>query len=123
MATQTDHYSFLIRFVIATTICGIIIFLYGMIISNPALYSSVLAVKASLLGGEGIVIGNALPSAPQGLFLFACVLIITGASVDVWMRLHPHLYHHANHTNQKNHSNDPFDYLNHDHVLEEPHMW
>lgn len=89
-----------------------------MIVSNPVLYSSVLAVKASLLGQEEMVLHEALPAVPQGLFLFACVLIITGASIDVWMRLHPHAGHgHAGH------SNDPFDYLNHDHVMEEPHMW
>jgi hypothetical protein len=122
MAIQTDPYSFLIRLVIATIVCGIIIFVYGMIISNPALYSSVLAIRANLLGGD-IVISNALPSVPQGLFIFASTLVVIGASVDVWLRLHPHLYRHANRPNQKSYSNDPFDYLNHDHVLEEPHMW
>ena len=120
MTSYTYQHCFLIRLAIATIICGVIIFLYGIIISNPAIFSSVLVIKASLLGGESIVISSALPSVPQELFIFACALIITGASIDVWMRLHSHYHCHSDHAAL---SNDPFDYMNHDHVLEEPHFW
>jgi hypothetical protein len=72
----------------ALVFCGILLFFYAMFASDPALQGAALSLRASLLGGEIVTPPGRIPPAPDAVFLTGCVLIIAGAVLDVWRRLH-----------------------------------
>jgi hypothetical protein len=114
LLTPIDPMRRLVTASVGLVLAGLILFLYGMFLSNPALYTSVLSVRASLLGQEitDIMIQQTLPHVPEQLFILAALLIIAGASLDVWRRLHVQFGSHLPI------SNDPFEMLGHDHIDE-----
>lgn len=78
------------RLVTATVgliIAGILFFLYGMFVTVPEIFSFILS--ASLIGGgtTSSVIGID-PAGARGAFLLGSLLMILGAAIDVWRRLH-----------------------------------
>jgi hypothetical protein len=114
--TPVDPVRRLVTAIIAIVIIGIMLFLYGMFLESPALISAFLSLQASLLE-ESVttrVLEQSMPGVPDQLFMLASVLIIAGAALDVWRRLHLEHSHPL--------SNDPFEVMGHDRVLEEPHI-
>lgn len=66
-------------------VVGVLFLLFGFLIETPA----ALYFSASLFfTGSPISALGADPATVQGLFLLASVLIVFGAGVDVWRRLH-----------------------------------
>ena len=102
---------------VGLVLAGLMLFLYGMFISNPALYTSVLSLRASLLGQEvtDIMIQQTLPHVPEQLFILAALLVMAGASLDVWRRLHVQFGSHLPV------SNDPFEMMGHE-MIDEVHI-
>lgn len=72
---------------------GVVFFLYGLIVSVPELFHGALYLHAALLlpfteqSPSAAIIGID-PMSGKGLFLMATLLIVVGASLDVWRRLH-----------------------------------
>jgi len=98
MFGQETPEGWFINLSVASALCGIFLFLYGMIVSHPVLYSFILATRASLLGSgyaeiEAIVThGIASPPISQAFssqefFMTASALVVFGAVIDVWLKL------------------------------------
>jgi len=72
---------------------GVVFFLYGLIVSVPEFFHGALYLHAALLSSFTkespfpAIIGID-PMSGKGLFLLATLLIVVGASLDVWRRLH-----------------------------------
>lgn len=75
-------------------VCGILLLFYAMFASDPALQGSVLSLQASLLKSATPMPPGAIPPAPDAVFLLSCALIVLGAALDVWRRLHVFPPHH-----------------------------
>ncbi len=111
---QVDPTRRLVTATIGLVLAGILLYLMGLIMSVPAL-----SIHASLLFGtmDPTSVVGVDPATAQGLFFLASILIVAGASLDVWRRLHivfPHGY------------GGPFDPMlgdGHDKVLDEPHIF
>lgn len=72
---------------------GVVFFLYGLIVSVPEFFHGALYLHAALLSpftehGPSTAIIGIDPMSGRGLFLLATLLIVVGASIDVWRRLH-----------------------------------
>ena len=86
-------------------LCGVFLFAYGAVASTPAFYGALLSPHTDLQGnllasGTPAEIRAPHPAAPvitpripQPIFLVACLLIVSGACLDVRRRLR-HLGHH-----------------------------
>lgn len=79
---------------IGISFAGVVFFLYGLIVSVPELFHGAMYLHAALLSPftmekspSSAIIGID-PMSGKGLFLLATLLIVVGASIDVWRRLH-----------------------------------
>ena len=83
---------------VASALCGVFFFFYGMLASHPALYSFILATRASLLGDVdadiAAIMAHGAASPPisgvlssQAFFMTASALVVFGAVIDVWQKL------------------------------------
>ena len=75
----------LVKTSIILVVVGFIFFFFGLLIDFP----SALSFTASILfpGAPTSALGVD-PATTQGLFLMASILIVFGAGMDVWRRLH-----------------------------------
>ncbi len=85
---------------IALVLAGIVFFFYGLVISVPELFEGVINIRASLLSSflqdsalifqhQTVPTVGLDPASARGAFLLAIFLVIFGATLDVWRRLHP----------------------------------
>lgn len=78
---------------IGISFAGIVFFFYGLVVSVPELFHVALYLRAALLSpfteqSPATAIIGIDPMSGKGLFLLATLLIVVGASIDVWRRLH-----------------------------------
>ncbi len=74
-----------VRTSIILVVVGVLFFLSGLLLDVPI----ALSFTASILFlGESTSAVGVDPATTQGLFLLASILIVFGAGMDVWRRLH-----------------------------------
>jgi len=75
---------------VSMCLAGILFFLYGVIVSVPEFFNGALFLRASLLphNDPSPALIGIDPMSGRGVFFLAIVLIVIGATIDVWRRLH-----------------------------------
>lgn len=84
MKQSLSHLQSLRLLALLMTIAGCLVFLYGLILSDTALMRFVLSVK----GMEGVHGVAPQFASAQSSFFVASILVVAGATMDVWRRLH-----------------------------------
>ena len=68
-------------------LCGVGLFLYGLVVSDQTLQVAFLNTKASLFGGGVSAVPSTIIGTPHGVFITSALFITHGAVIDVWRRL------------------------------------
>ena len=99
MKTNINPELWLTKVSVTLVLCGAVFLTYGAVASTPALYGALLApripLQGNLLASDGTAEIRAphpaapavTPRVPQLLFLAGCLLVVSGACVDVRRRL------------------------------------
>lgn len=78
------HHHPVVNVGIILALLGLMIFFYGLVLSDPALYSFAIELK----GAEEVLHGAAPHvRTSQEAFIAAAFLVCAGAALDVWRRL------------------------------------
>jgi len=111
---------------VALALAGILLFFYGLVMSDPQFFVGGMKIRAAML--EPFVddpslltqlhdAASADPTAAQGALFAAMLLMVVAAALDVWRRMF--LLHHPEGFGIF----DPMQDDGHDRIMDESHMW